>query len=361
MARVTKRRLAITLLCAAVIVAGVLHLSLSKPVLPDVTIPPEPVLYRTTILPSPNGANVHAEALNDVGQVACVEWTRLGGRTLLWHPRDGTQDVGPYPQGRLFLDNAGNVAGTTAEPNGQRAFLWEPGKGKILLSTLGGESVAKAMNNRGQILGICLPQGIFHVVLWDKSVGLKDLRKSGEEPHLESINDAGQIIIRQTSSPRWLLRDPNGRETTLDGVPNGWMPGSVNNNSCVAGFDKANHRLMLLAGQGKTVYSPAISGDLHNATKLNDKNQIAYTVSHNPSRWQGLLQRFSNRVFTIEYASYLWDPVRGLVPLDKYVHGMRRFWVRDLNNNGFIVGDGVTQDGKACVILLEPIPERWGK
>jgi hypothetical protein len=98
---------------------------------------------------------------------------------------------------------------------------------------------------------------------------------------------------------------------------------------------------------------------------LNDKNQIAYT-EHVYSRWEPLRNRLPGwlvrpRLPSYEARSYLWDPVRGRIPLNSYLRGIEGFHVRDLNNNGCIIGIGEGKDGRSRSVLLEPIPERWNK
>jgi probable HAF family extracellular repeat protein len=99
---------------------------------------------------------VDPEALNDRGQIVGTAVTSQGNHLFLWDHVTGMQDLGPVIAGRLDINNAGQIAGTIVDPNGnQQAFLWEAGKGRTMLGTLGGKmSVSLGINNRGQIVGV---------------------------------------------------------------------------------------------------------------------------------------------------------------------------------------------------------------
>ena len=60
--------------------------------------------------------------------------------------------------------------------------------------------------------------------------------------------------------------------------------------------------------------------------------------------------------------TFLWDPNRGPVPLDRYVSVGRtdELWLTDLNNHGCLVGAvQSTKQSRSEGVLFEPIPERW--
>ncbi len=96
---------------------------------------------------------------------------------------------------------------------------------------------------------------------------------------------------------------------------------------------------------------------------LNDANQILY--SERPadrSSWlrrKLLSSRIRRKYFAPHPPCYLWDPHRGRILLDPYVPG-GVFGPGGLNNHGCVVGC-VTIGTKVRAVLLEPIPERWGK
>ena len=89
-------------------------------------------------------------------------------------------------RGRCDINNAGRIASSMVDPNGNdRAFLWEPGKGRTLLGTLGGKtSYVMAINSRDQIVGTSeTAAGLHHAFLWDKDAwhaGPRHARRHGQ-------------------------------------------------------------------------------------------------------------------------------------------------------------------------------------
>jgi len=358
-AHARRRYLRVVIPCAAVLIARLLAWLLYQPA----------ALYRVTILPSLGGWHTRAYALNDRGQVVGVE--NMGNdneRLFLWDRENGIQDLGPVTGDPLAINNAGQISGTMpVDPNSLQAFLWEPARGRTMLDPVGSKlSVALAMNNRGQIIGISRNPALSSpFFLWDKATGMKALSTpDGSRCEPVSINDAGQVLVVTlpgSANPRcWYLLDPNG-PISLDTVgPRTW-PHSINNRSCMAGIDEFNTKkpyLIFWDEQKKPRrLTPVNTNDM---TRLNDRNQIAYT-DFVRSRWEDWRERFFRpRLDAEEAVSYLWDPARGRVPLNRYVRGMKRFLVADLNNNGCIVGTAEMKDGSTRSVLLEPILERWG-
>ncbi|MEN6424717.1 MAG: hypothetical protein ABFE13_05105 [Phycisphaerales bacterium] len=334
-----------------------------------------PALYRMTILPSLGGLNTHVGRLNDNGQVIGLVYDK-GGRTrhFLWDRSDGIQDLGFANAWNVTINNAGQITGTMrTDPNSEEAFLWEPGKGRTMLGTLGGKrSIAYAMNNRGQIIGVSLDANDFlHAFLWDKQTGMKRLPvPDGIRCIPYSINDAGQILVMAIKQPLvipgpWFLLDPNGSEPVDSLPPDMWLL-SMNAGSCIIAIQHSGSpKSYLLFRDEQGVWRRLFHMHEVFTPQLNDSNQVAYT-ERVYNRWDSLqswLPRWlvRPRLPSHQTRSYLWDPVRGRVPLNRYLKGMERFYVEDLNNNGCIVGSATTEDGNPCSVLLEPIPERWGK
>jgi probable HAF family extracellular repeat protein len=345
-ARVTRRRLAIALLCAVAVIAGVLVWALR-----------EPGLYRVTILPAVGEWGVQACSLNDVGQV--VGFVDLDDGTqqfFLWDRKGGAQDLGPVCGDPVMIDNSGRICGTMPDPNGPRAFVWRAGKGRTVLDTRGGaHTVALAMNNRGQIAGLSYnANGVPRAFVWDDVGGATELlAPDGGRCWPQSINDAGQVLATSIRVPakfwQWFLIDSNGAKL-LDGVPPSLEFRNLNNGSCIAGVDEPrgpNPRLVFWQGQGPPQYVTPVSIDA-SLTRLNDRGQIACTDFRESGDSAG------------EAVSYLLDPVRGRVPLERYLRGMR-FIVSDLNNSGSILGTAAVKDGRTLAVLLEPIARRWRK
>jgi probable HAF family extracellular repeat protein len=358
-ARVTKRRLMILLLCAAAISVGVLAWILH-----------EPALYRVTVLPSPRGQTI-AYSVNDLGQIAGLAHAGANKYLFVWDRENGMRDLGPIAALPVTIDNRGRIAGTMRmAPDGRQAFVWEPGKGRTEIGALGGrESTAKAMNNCGQVVGEFRDaNGVSYAFLWDNATGMKKLSAPDGNPcTAASINDAGQILVASFPSPppgvHWFLLCPN-ETIAIDGVQESLYLRNVNSSSSMGGVDKSDghpDRVILRQRRATLRWLPSAIAVL-SVTRLNDKDQIAYTEFRDRRWLESLQYRISRRVHvTSETVSYLWDPVRGRVPLNRYLRGMRKFCVEDMSNNGWIIGTATMKDGHIRSVLLEPIPERWRK
>jgi probable HAF family extracellular repeat protein len=331
-----------------------------------------PALYRMTILPP----NTRVLRLNDRGQV--LGQIDENGHLFLWDRADGMQDLGFSCPWNAMTNNAGQIVGTMrTDPNNDEAFLWEPDKGVTMLGTLGGKiSHAYAMNNRGQVVGVSLDANdCLHTFLWDKETGMKKLLiPDGSRCLPLSINDAGQVLVMAIKPPQtwpgsWYLLDSNGSKPVAPLPPDTWLQ-SMNANLCmvaIEGSRRSKPYLFFRNQHGELRRLFPFFAEFERATRLNDKNQIACTLQTNRP-WESLRTRFFRRLRffrwrppSIERESYLWDPVRGRISLGRCLKGVDGFSVEDLNNNGCIIGMGNREDGSVCSVLLEPIPERWGK
>lgn len=299
-----------------------------------------------------------------------VEHVGEDQRLFLWDRENGIQDLGSVSGDQLAINNAGQIAGTMIDPNGNKqAFFWEPGQCRTMLGTLGGRmSVALAMNNNSRIVGISYNAADSgRVFLWDRATGMKELPRPEPGGYWPvSINDHGQIFVLSHGGGkrpnRWYIFDANG-PTRLDVPPPDASPGNMNNHGWVAAVSKPAGKqphLFLYNERGplKRLFPASVHAVI---TRLNDSNQVACTtfVRDPWDRWRGRLlrpRRFVDRSF-----SYLWDPERGRIPLDRYVPDAERFLVMDLNNKGCLIGTACTNDGRWRTVLLEPIRERWGK
>lgn len=235
-----------------------------------------------------------------------------------------------------------------------------------VLSSLGGWShLSHAMNDLGQVVGVEHVGKDQRLFLWDRATGMKELAAPEPGPCWPaSINGAGQVLMISDpmGSSRWFLLDPNG-PILLNEVPLRTSLRNVNRNSCMAGIDKSNSSEPYLVFWddkriSKRLFPVCVHGQM---TKLNDKNQVACT-SFRSRRWERWRTRlFGPRMMADESISYLWDPARGKIPLDRYVPDAERFPVVDLNNNGCLIGSVYTKDRHWHAVLLEPIPKRRGR
>ncbi|TKJ35748.1 MAG: hypothetical protein CEE38_14170 [Planctomycetes bacterium B3_Pla] len=137
-------------------------------------------LYKVTVLPSLGVWHTRPEAVNDRGQVAGIADVATIGRfhLFIWDSDTGMRDLGLSGGGLIYINNAGQIAGTMTDPNGNKqAFFWNPKDGKQMLGTLSGtESFAKALNNRGQVVGFSRRvRGRPEAFIWDKTNGMRSL------------------------------------------------------------------------------------------------------------------------------------------------------------------------------------------
>lgn len=357
-----KRYLRVAIVAAVFLALGLLAWRLYNP----------PALYRMTILPSLGGLGTEAQSLNDHGQVVGLVYDWRGSRPFLWDHKHGIQDLGPIGEYGMLINNAGQISGlTSTDPNGH-AFMWEPAKGRTMLGSLGGKGgLPTGINNRGQIIGLANDAAYStQAFLWDKETGIRKLTTPDGSPcQAMSINDVGQVLVmsigQTRTPPRWFLFDPNGWRS-LDPVPPRTWPHSINAHSCIAAVkDLSLSAAYLVLRDEQGAWRRLFRMNDHNEmTRLNNKDQIAYTESSR-TRWRRVRDRLprwlARRFPSHGRESYLWDPVRGRIPLDRYLKGITEFHVEDLNNNGCIIGRGNREDGSVCSVLLEPIPERWSK
>ncbi len=93
---------------------------------------------------------------------------------------------------------------------------------------------------------------------------------------------------------------------------------------------------------------------------INDANQILFAEFH--PRW--LEPITAGRLFPSPTEYWIWDPNRGRIPLNPQALTRRGETLElfDLNDDGCLVGR-LSGPGLSYIhgVLLEPIPERWGK
>ena len=348
----TERRLRIVLLCVVtLLVLGLV-----------VLLRPGPALYRVTILPYPGGGYMTACGMNDRGQIVGLA-RALSGEThlFLWNRGKGLQDLGPVTGNYLGINNAGQIAGTMVDPNGkQQVFLWDPNTGRQLLGTLGGTwPQAIAINDSGQVVAVVgLPLGVSHAFLWDGADGMRDLGPGCPC----AINNAGQILVATGPGPVGdLLLSANGGSTGARMPVTTLGLRSINNHGCVVGHPTVSGigpGLAIWHSNSGVMTSTRIGGDAR-AYIINDVNQVLFAREQS-----GRYKIFGRVIPPYRIRCYLQDPVRALIPLSGYVHPgpNEYFYPVDLNDKGCIVGAIGPNRGRASrVVLLEPIPERWGR
>lgn len=320
-----------------------------------------PPLYRMTILPSLGGQFTLPCAINDHGQVAGFAEVGQGSYHLfMWDRAGGMQDLGPVCNNLVDMNNAGQIVGTMIDPSGNgQAFLRDPASGIRLLGTLGGTSShAHAINNLGQVVGrIEFSSYVNHAFIWDKANGMRDLGPG----RAWAINDAGQVIVFSSTGPVIMDADRGAIVADLRIPATGLL--RINNAGWVAGVVRPSvgkpGKLDVVTwhhGSGLRTLMQVDEGSAGNGA-INDVNQVLIVSERRATRLWG------RTLIPARSQYYLQDPQRGLIRLDKYLPAGPResLWLTDLNNEGCIVGALQSEDGRSWGVLLEPIPERWGK
>lgn len=379
----TKRRKSflIVALCAAVVIAVTLVMSLPRRTR---------LMYHVTFLPTLGGFRTDPHSINDRGQIVGVADTPTGSSfVFLWDKERGFRTIerfdDPAHGGGLCINNAGQITGTAADPNGnQRGYLWDPNTGRQWMGALGGkQSSAEGLNNRGQVIGTAeVPARHRHAFVWDATRGMTDLGTfGGPTSAAMSINDAGQIagyaetVNRHfriviwdpvTSADANAPAAPTTSAPSRDIVPSG-PPGynmidlgdaGVGPYLCeINNVGLAVRRLAETTGKtrfktwtkdaGMKTLDFVIDSGL--SIGLNDRNQ--FIIRGTPT---GL--RLFGRVFARRHHCYLWDPNSGPLLLESHlpVRDIVHLGIKDVNNRGQLVGTLRTEDSTQIrAVLLE--------
>jgi probable HAF family extracellular repeat protein len=333
--------------------------------------PRQKTLYRATILPSLGGNTTTPTGINNRGQVVGYAQDRAGNfRLFLWERGGGLQDLGPAMMAQFCINDAGQIAGTTQDPNGNLlVFLWDYAQGSRTLGTLGGkESTVCGLNNHGQVVGWSRTAGgLKHAFVWEETSGMRDLGTlGGGESEALAINDRGQILgVSDTAEgerDQLTLWASTGSATVARQVQHLSGRLDLNHRGYVVGLrpsPEGADSVALWREDTGVAELFRIRHEINHGPFINDANQILFADSRGtpPGRiGRNLLPPM------LEY--YLWDPKQGRIGLNRDAHVRRweTLMLFDLNNNGCMVGQ-VRGPGMSYVrpVLLEPIPERWGR
>jgi hypothetical protein len=186
------------------------------------------------------------------------------------------------------------------------------------------------------------------------------MARSTTENRAWSVNDAGTIIVFGQGGP-FLVSADQDATTQQRSIPVRGLIRINNRNEIAAATQTGSRRwdvALWREGSGvQTLFE--LEAESVDTPLVNDVGQLVVS-------WRDRLQirLFERPLFPFTRASCLWDPQRGRISLDRYL-GVGRgedFWLTDLNDQGCIVGQvAATKDSRSRGILLEPIPERWGK
>ena len=153
-------------------------------------------------LGAPNSAFSMAFSINNSGTTA----GRIGGDAVLWSGTSVSFLSRLHPTDTVAVANdindIGQAVGFSAKPIGtsgqyeERAVLWESGS-VIDLGTLGGYSVANAINEHSQVVGVSRTRDagfVQHAFLWDEGVMLDIGPSVAPFSIATDINNRGQAV-----------------------------------------------------------------------------------------------------------------------------------------------------------------------
>ncbi len=146
-----------------------------------------------------------ARKVNSSGQIVGELYAGDHYEALLWTSLGSSQLLGTLSgQNSLAyaLNNQGRVVGYSdvladvAPYIRQHAFLWSETVGMLDLGTLGGyNSYAYGLNNQTQVVGRSdIGSGFYHAFLWQEGSGMQDLNIPGVNSVARDINNLGQIV-----------------------------------------------------------------------------------------------------------------------------------------------------------------------
>jgi probable HAF family extracellular repeat protein len=246
------------------------------------------------------------------GLAACDASTRPDETSILPHgPALGLVDgqftvrnlgtLGGAFSGANAINELGEVAGFSALPSGHvRAIIWRRGQGMRSLGTLGGDSRARGINDRSEVVGHSKTRpesDVTRAFLWTAAGGMRGIGTlGGRNSFANSINNRREVV---------------GASDTRSGSLRGflWRPG------------QGMQSLGSLGGENSQAF------DINDATQVVGVSQTADGDDH----------------------AFLWTPGRGMEDLGTL--GGRTSQAGGISQTGDVVGSSETADGTVEVFL----------
>jgi probable HAF family extracellular repeat protein len=313
-----------------------------------------------------DNGQIVGSATNNSGQTnACLFDPTGGGANInLGAPSNGTSIA-------YSINNSGQIVGSTDNGNYvAHACLFDPtgsGSNTDLKAVNGapspGNSGAASINNNGQIAGFSnIHYGYYRACLFDATGGggNKSLGTLGGDSYAYSINDNSQIAgysLDSSSYSRACLFDSSGHTKNL-GTITGYdysRAYCINNNSQVVGEgynilpgpgNKPTHACLFdSTGSGNNIDLGVLDSYPNStAQAINDNGQIVGVV-YNTSTSRACLFDSTGGGNNIDLNTLI-DSLSGWILMS----------ARDINNNGWIVGDGTFNGQQRAFLLVVPEP-----
>jgi probable HAF family extracellular repeat protein len=324
--------------------------------------------YTFNILDTPGGSYSTARGINNAGQVVGNS-SLTSGYATLWDgaTTTGFSTLGGYGSAALAINDTGQVVGSsyplprwndpyTDEP---RAALWNGGTVTDLGGSLGGiTSYAHAINNTGQIAGWSyIANNSIQAILWNGGTATVLGTLGGSESKAWGINDAGQVAgwsyVNHTAIHATVW---DGTTITDLGTLGGSWSGAaaINNAGQVAGYSQTTGDAGVHATlwNGGTITDLGTLGGAYSyANAINNAGQVVgYSYT---SGW--------------DLRAILWNgtaatDLNSFLDAGAISAGWVLTYARDINDNGWIVGDAYNRfTGQTHGFLLSdtapPVPE----
>jgi uncharacterized membrane protein len=318
--------------------------------------------------------------VNELGQVAVRTWASGYFYAFLWdHGVQTVVDTTYQYNSPAAINILGQIVGeASSSASVSHGLLWNQGTATYLGHSPGGQDWTRAedINDQGLIVGYSLgdPNNQRRAITWQNGVwtdygvidvgfdpnGTPDSVRYGSEAI--SVNNAGQILgvtrryaASQTMSKAWKLSD--GQVTVLpafDGDQDASIfPIALNEHGDVlAGYfsSLSGYLLTVWDGSGIHMLQQLPSADNSAVADLNDLGSVV-----------GTSVTFGAPNTSPTYQATIWN--RAGIPndlnalLDESGNGWLLERANAINNQGWIVGQGVNAQGKPRGFLLIPIPE----
>jgi len=334
------------------------------------------IVYEIIDLGTLGGNFSRVGSINDAGQIVGEAAHNQGWVHATLFDATGASnniDLGTLEGGgrscALSISSAGQIVGTAFTSEGvERATLFDPtGAGNnINLGTLGGDwSRARSINNAGQIVG----PADYGLGVWEYDACLFDMtgignnvdlgRLGGDWSVAYSINNTGQIVGKAQDSEgrsHATLFDTTGagdnldlgtlggeRSTALAINDSGRIVGLAENNS-----DDSRATLFDSTGAGNNIDLGTLGGDESGAVAVNDTGQIVGWAYNSQRNHRATLFDHTGAGNNIDLNNLI-DPASGWTLISAH----------DINNSGWIVGNGFNPQGEYHAFLLVPINTRY--
>ncbi len=255
------------------------------------------------------------------------------------------------------VNQTNNIAGSAFLLSDSIAtpVTWDENGNPLILSSSYG--AAYSINSIGQASGyIRGDTGNLNAVYWSNGIETLLFPNSSQLPSIaRDINDNGEIIANLYDGTG--IEEPylfNGNVQLSLEMPAGSRAISINNNSVIAGFRgiPSQPRFIFesfIWDDGSVTYLDFLPG--HKRSFAVDINDDGIVIGNS---FVG--------IDSVEVGTaFRWDSVNGILNLNDLVQNMNSDgWssltdVRQINNNGVIVGEGIKQDGSKSYFVLTPI------